>query len=71
MDKNLSPMEFMEKHTDGVYESRYQMVKDAVFEFYLWGLRTNNDAAINFYGGMLKLYRTYDKKFMRAAKGES
>ena len=65
MDENLSPIEFLEKHHDGVYEFRYQMVKDAVFDFYLWGLITDNMDAVNFYGEMLKLFMTYDKKFLR------
>ncbi len=70
MDENLSPMEFMEKHTDGVYEFRYQMLKDAVFDLYLWGLRTDNMDAINFYGEMLKLFRKYDANFMRATNDD-
>ena len=70
METNLSPMEFLEKYTDGVYEFRYEMVKEAVFELYRWGLRTDNDDALKFCKQMLRLYRTYDKKFVRATNRE-
>ena len=65
MDEKLSPIEFMEKHHDGVYEFYYQMMKESVFEFYRWGLRTDNVDAMNFYKQMVRLYRTYYRKFMR------
>ncbi len=70
VEEKPTPMEFMEKQADGVYEFRYQMAKEAVFEFYLWGLRTDNMDAIDFYGEMLKLYRKYDAKFERATNDE-
>lgn len=65
MDEQLSVMEFLEKHHDGVYEFRYQTMKEAVFAFYCWGCHTGNDDAIEFYKDVLKLYRKYDAKFMR------
>ncbi len=70
MDKQLSPIDFLERHHDGVYEFYYQMMKDSVFEFYRWGLRTDNDDAIKLYGDLLKLYRKYDGKFKRLNQGE-
>ncbi|MCY3832311.1 MAG: hypothetical protein OXG85_04805 [Chloroflexi bacterium] len=39
-DDNLSVMEFLEKHHNGVYEFRYQTMKEAVFAFYCWGWHT-------------------------------
>ncbi len=70
MGENLTTMEFLEKTHDGVYEFQYQMMKDAVFDFFLWGLKTDNMNAVELYGEMLKLYRKHDSKFMRAAKDE-
>ena len=65
MDEKLSVMEFLEKHHDGVYEFRYQTMKDAVFAFYCWGYHTGILEAIDFYKDILKLYRKYDDKFVR------
>lgn len=70
MDEKLSIMEFLEKHHDCVYEFRYQKMKESVFEFYCWGLRTDNMDAIEFYGETLKLYRNYDAKFKRETTGD-
>lgn len=65
MDDKVSPMEFLEKHQDGVHELYYSMAKESVFEFYRWGLRTGNVDAMNFYRDVCKLYRKYDSKFRR------
>ncbi|MDE2750310.1 MAG: hypothetical protein OXI34_15240 [Chloroflexota bacterium] len=66
MSKELSPVEFMERHHDGVFEFYYEMMKESAFEFYRWGLRTDSAEAIELYGEMLKLYSKYDSKFKRA-----
>lgn len=70
MDEKLSPIDFMEKHHEGVFEFYYQMMKESVFEFYRWGLRTDNVDAMEFYRDVCKLYRKYDSKFERVTDHE-
>ena len=68
-----APAELRDQVYDGpesVYEPRYQMLKDAAFELYRWGLRTDNDDAIEFHKQMHRLYRTYDKKFRKPTVNE-
>lgn len=70
MDEKPSIMELLEEHHDGVYEFHYQTVKDSVFDFYRWGLRTGNVDAMKFYKDILKLFRKYDESFQRATNHE-
>lgn len=68
MDEEQTITEFLGLHADTVFEWHYQMVKEASWELYLWGLRTDNMDAIKFHKQMLRLYRTYDEKFRKASK---
>lgn len=70
MDEKLSVMEFLEKHHDGVYEFRYQTMKEAVFAFYCWGWQTGNVDAMEFFRDVCKLFRKYDSKFQRVTDHE-
>ncbi len=49
---------------DSVYELAYAQVKEAAFGLYLWGLRTDNDDAIDLYKRLLGVFRIYDEKFV-------
>ena len=69
MNDQQTTTDFLEKHSDTVFEWHYQMVKEASWELYLWGLRTDNMDAIKIHKQMLRLYRTYDKKFLRESDG--
>jgi len=49
----------------------YQIIKDATFNFYLWGLSADdaNDEIFAFYKDMLDVFRRYDDKFVITEKG--
>ncbi len=47
-----------------IYELPYTVVKEAVFQMYLWGLRTDNDDAIDLYKQLLDHLRAWDEKFI-------
>ncbi len=50
--------------SDSVYEPAYAQVKEAAFGLYLWGLRTDNDDAIDLYKQLLDHLRAWDEKFI-------
>ena len=66
MRQRLTPGESPPMQIDSIYEQPYALVKEAVFEVYLWGLRTDNDDAIDFYKQILDDLRAWDDKFVRA-----
>lgn len=47
-----------------IYELPYAVVKEAAFQMYLWGLRTDNDDAIDLYKQLLDHLRAWDEKFV-------
>lgn len=50
--------------SNSVYEPAYALVKESAFTLYLWGLRTDNDDAIDLYKRLLGVFRTHDKEFV-------
>ena len=49
----------------------YQIIKDATFNFYLWGISAEDadDEIIAFYRDMLAVFRKYDDEFVITEKG--
>lgn len=49
----------------------YQIIKDATFNFYLWGIsaQDTDDEIIDFYKDMLAVFRKYDDKFVTTENG--
>ncbi|MCY3573030.1 MAG: hypothetical protein OXG92_09935 [Chloroflexi bacterium] len=75
MEKSTSTLtkmfELHELAHDSTYIFPYALVKEAVFQMYLWGEQTDNDDVIAFYKRMLGVWRTYDKKFVKPEVIES
>lgn len=75
MEKRLSTLtkmfELHELAHDSTYIFPYALVKEAVFQFYLWGYHSDNDDVIELYIQLLALFRTYDAKFVKPEVIES
>ncbi len=42
----------------------YQIIKDATFNFYLWGLYSDDLEIMKFYKDMNRVFRKYDDRFI-------
>ena len=48
----------------------YQIIKDAVWNYYLWGLHKGDVEIMNFCKEMLVVFRQYDEKFLLSSNRE-
>ena len=46
----------------------YQIIKDATFNFYLWGQYTDDVEITEFYKDMNKVFRKYDDRFILSSR---